>query len=115
MTFAVDGQRYFVALIRSFFHKNRLFKEMKIHSKDCLHIYEYTQKVYDIIKKGVYRMKRSELLKILKKNGCKLIGHGGNHDLYYSPITGKQFPVWRHNKDIPPGTIKAIFKQAGIQ
>jgi len=43
-------------------------------------------------------MKRSELLKILKKNGCKLIGHGGNHDLYYSPITGKQFPVWRHNK-----------------
>ena len=34
-------------------------------------------------------MKRSELLKILKKNGCKLIGHGGNHDLYYSPITGK--------------------------
>lgn len=37
-------------------------------------------------------MKRSELLKILKKNGCKLIGHGGNHDLYYSPITGKQLP-----------------------
>lgn len=59
-------------------------------------------------------MKRSELLKILKKNGCKLMQHGGNHDIYYSPITGKSFPVWRHNKDIPSGTIKAIFKQAGI-
>lgn len=95
--------------------KIALFKTMKINSKGVFYIYKCTHKVYNIIKKGGYRMKRSELLKILKKNGCKLIGHGGNHDLYYSPITGKQFPVWRHNKDIPSGTIKAIFKQAGIQ
>ena len=27
-------------------------------------------------------MKRSELLKILKKHGCKFIAHGGNHDIY---------------------------------
>lgn len=60
-------------------------------------------------------MKRSELLKILKKNGCKYIEHGANHDIFYSPKTGKKFPVWRHNKDIPPGTAKAIFKQAGIE
>lgn len=53
-------------------------------------------------------MKRSELVKILKKHGC-------NHDKFYSPLTGKTFPVWRHAKDIPPGTARAIFKQAGIE
>lgn len=60
-------------------------------------------------------MKRSELIKLLKKNGCKFIEHGGNHDKFFSPATGKTFPVWRHAKDIPLGTIKAIFKQAGIK
>lgn len=50
MTFAVDGQRDFVAAIRSFFHKNRpLFKnENKLIR--CFYIYKYTQKVYNIIK-----------------------------------------------------------------
>ena len=51
-------------------------------------------------------MKRSELVKILKKHGCKFIEHGGNHDKFYSPLTGKTFPVWRHAKDIPPGTAR---------
>ncbi len=60
-------------------------------------------------------MKRSELVKILTKHGCKFIEHGGNHDKFYSPLTGKTFPVWRHAKDIPPGTARAIFKQAGIE
>ena len=60
-------------------------------------------------------MKRSELLRILKRHGCKFIEHGGNHDKFYSPITQKSFPVWRHAKDIPSGTVKAIFKQAGIE
>ena len=67
-------------------------------------------------------MKRSELVKILKKHGCKFIEHGckfiehgGNHDKFDSPLTGKTFPVWRHAKDIPPGTARAIFKQAGIE
>lgn len=60
-------------------------------------------------------MKRSELLKILKKHGCKFVAHGGNHDTFYSPLTDKQFPVWRHAKDIPSGTVKAILKQAGIK
>ena len=60
-------------------------------------------------------MKRSELLKLLKKHGCKFVEHGGNHDIFYSPVTGKCFPVWRHAKDIAPGTAHAILKQAGIK
>ena len=74
----------------------------------------YIHIAYNIItRRG--NMKRSELVKILKKHGCKFVEHGGNHDKFYSPITQKSFPVWRHAKDIPPGTAKAIFKQAGIE
>lgn len=51
MTFAVDGQRDFVAAIRSFFHKNRPpFLKMKINSEGVFCIYKYTQEVYNIIK-----------------------------------------------------------------
>lgn len=50
MTFAVDGQRDFVAAIRSFFHKNRPLLKMKINSKGIFYIYKYTHKVYNIIK-----------------------------------------------------------------
>ena len=60
-------------------------------------------------------MKTSELLKILKAHGCILIGHGRNHDKYYSPITKQKFPVWRHAKEMAPSTVYEILKQAGIQ
>lgn len=47
-------------------------------------------------------MKTNELLKLLKKNGCSLIRHGSNHDIWYSSVTGKQFAVPRHKKEIKP-------------
>ncbi len=65
--------------------------------------------------KGSDDMKRSELLKLLKKHGCKLVRNGSRHDIFYSPITNQEFPVWRHGKDIPKGTATEIMKQAGIQ
>ena len=49
-------------------------------------------------------MKRSELIKTLKKHGCKLIRNGSRHDIFYSPISQIEVPVWRHAKDIPKGT-----------
>lgn len=61
-------------------------------------------------------MKFSELKKILKKNGCKMVREGANHEIWYSEITGKEFPVGRHNsKEVATGTQKAIFKQAGLE
>ena len=60
-------------------------------------------------------MKNGELTKILKKNNCMLIRHGSNHDIWYSPITNKQFAVPRHKDDIKTGTAKAILKSAGIE
>ena len=41
-------------------------------------------------------MKYSVLTKKLKKGGCQFTEHGTNHDVWYSPITGKEFQVPRH-------------------
>lgn len=60
-------------------------------------------------------MKNIELLKILKKNGCYLVRHGSNHDMWFSPITGQQFAVPRHKDEIKTGTAKSILKSAGIE
>lgn len=60
-------------------------------------------------------MKTTELLKILKKNGCYLIRHGSNHDIWFSPITNKQFAVPRHKDEIKTGTLKSILRDAGIE
>lgn len=60
-------------------------------------------------------MKQSELLKLFKKNGIKLFIHGNNHDIYYSPKTGKKFSVPRHAKEIATGTLNSIKKDAGIE
>lgn len=60
-------------------------------------------------------MKTSELLKILKAHGIVFAKHGRNHDLYYSPVTGKLFPVPRHKGDVKQGTCDSILKQAGIK
>lgn len=59
-------------------------------------------------------MKTQELLKLLKKNKCRLIRSGSRHDIWYSEITGKQFTVPRHKAEIPTGTLKNILKDAGL-
>ena len=60
-------------------------------------------------------MKTSELIKILKRNNCKLLSHGSSHDIWMSNITGAKFSLPRHkSKEIPIGTAKSILKDAGI-
>lgn len=61
-------------------------------------------------------MKVSELIKILKKHGCKLKRNGGRHNIWYSPITGNEFAVPRHEaKELKTGTANSILKDAGIK
>ena len=61
-------------------------------------------------------MKTTELLKKLLGAGCTLMRHGANHDIWYSPITGKRFPVPRHtSKEVASGTLKDIAKKSGIE
>lgn len=59
-------------------------------------------------------MKTSELLKLLSKNGCYLIRNGSRHDIWFSPITNKQFAVPRHKTELKIKTLKNIMKDAGI-
>ncbi len=43
-------------------------------------------------------MKRTDLLKVLSGLGCELVRHGGKHDFYTQPATGKSQPVPRHRE-----------------
>lgn len=60
-------------------------------------------------------MKTQELIKLLKKNKCKILRNGSRHDVWISSITGKQFTVPRHKAEIPKGTLENILKDAGIK
>ena len=60
-------------------------------------------------------MKTSELLKILKKNGCWFLRHGGNHDIWYSDKTQRQVKVPRHSGEMKTGTVHNILKEAGLR
>lgn len=60
-------------------------------------------------------MKYSELEKLLKKAGCYPEHEGGNHRIWYSPITGERFPVGHHKtQEVPKGTLKGILSAAGL-
>ena len=51
---------------------------------------------------------------ILKKNGCCFVRSGkGDHDIWYSPKTDKNFPV--DGKIKSRHTANAIMKQSGIK
>lgn len=65
---------------------------------------------------GGTSMKISELIKILKKNGCYKERSGGSHDIWYSPITKRLFQVPRHSsQEAGTGLTNAIMKQAGLK
>ena len=49
-------------------------------------------------------MKTSQFVQVLKASGCYLVRNGGNHDIWFSPITGIKVPVPRHgSKEVPKG------------
>lgn len=55
-------------------------------------------------------MKRKNLIKRLIDSGCVIVRHGGRHDLYKNPTTGKKQPVPRHN-EIDKNLAKHIIKE----
>jgi predicted RNA binding protein YcfA (HicA-like mRNA interferase family) len=58
-------------------------------------------------------MKRSELLKQLKKEGCVLLRNGSRHDIYTNPKTGQKQPAPRHS-EIDNTLVKHIKNYLGI-
>lgn len=60
-------------------------------------------------------MNYGELKRDLRKHGCFCLREGANHELWYSPITGKTFAVGRHNqKEVASGTLKSIRMDSGL-
>ncbi|MCP4578584.1 MAG: type II toxin-antitoxin system HicA family toxin [Deltaproteobacteria bacterium] len=55
-------------------------------------------------------MKRKELLRTIKSSGCVFVRHGGNHDWYRNPQSGKSQPIARHT-EIEDGLAKRIIKR----
>ncbi len=43
-------------------------------------------------------MKRRDLVAMLEEAGCALLRHGGKHDVYHNPSTGRSEPVPRHRE-----------------
>ncbi len=43
-------------------------------------------------------MKRRDLVKKLTKAGCELLRHGGKHDIYHNPSSGRSETVPRHRE-----------------
>lgn len=57
-----------------------------------------------------------KVCKLLEKNGWKLDHSSGSHRMYVHPTIKDKIPVPYHpGKDIPIGTLKQIFRRAGIK
>ncbi|MCL2078909.1 MAG: type II toxin-antitoxin system HicA family toxin [Oscillospiraceae bacterium] len=61
-------------------------------------------------------MKASELTRLVKKQGCKLLRHGSRHDVWINPKTGGTTEIPRHqSSDVPTGTADRILKDLGLK
>lgn len=58
-------------------------------------------------------MKSNQLLRLLKKHGCCKTREGkGSHEIWYSPITNKEYSVPNHgSKEVGTGLEKKIKKE----
>ena len=59
-------------------------------------------------------MKRKELMKHLKKQGCNIDREGGKYSIFINNSTGVEVPVTRH-KEIADFTVKKICKDLGVE
>ena len=55
-----------------------------------------------------------ELDRLLKSDGWKVKVVRGSHYQYIHPTKPGKVTVPNHNGDVPKGTLKSIFKQAGL-
>jgi len=60
----------------------------------------------------VIKTKRTDLIKLLERNGWYLKRNGGNHDLY---TNGKQTQAIPRHKEIKENLAKVIIKRAGLK
>ena len=58
----------------------------------------------------------AEVVRMLKKAGCKFEKQGTNHEWWVNPKTGERFQVPRHwSQEVDTKTLHSIKKSAGIK
>lgn len=59
--------------------------------------------------------RQGELKREFRQAGCRKESEGGNHEWWYSPITGEWFQMGRHdNEEVHKGMEMKLRKQAGV-
>ncbi len=58
-------------------------------------------------------MKDKDLLKLLKKNGWHIVRVNGSHHILQKGEHTTVVPI--HGKDVPPGLLNSILKEAGLK
>ena len=56
-----------------------------------------------------------EMIKLLKKNGFKIVSQNGSHVKLRNAETGKQVIVPYHSKEMKRGLEQAILKEVGLK
>ncbi|MDO8838958.1 MAG: type II toxin-antitoxin system HicA family toxin [Parvibaculum sp.] len=54
-----------------------------------------------------------KLIRMLKDDGWELVATRGDHHQFKHPVKKGRVTVPHPNKDIPAGTVRSIYKQAG--
>jgi predicted RNA binding protein YcfA (HicA-like mRNA interferase family) len=63
-----------------------------------------------------WAMKVGEVIRLLEQDGWQLAGQRGSHPQYRHPAKpGKVTVAGKSSTDVPPGTLRDIFKQAGLR
>lgn len=60
-------------------------------------------------------MNSRELVKLLRKDGWKLVRITGSHHHYKHPLKAGIVTVPHPKRDLPKGTVNSIFKMAGLK
>lgn len=60
-------------------------------------------------------MNSREMIKLIEKDGWKLVAVVGSHHQYKHPSKPGKVTIPHPKKDLAPKTIKSILKQAGLQ
>lgn len=61
-------------------------------------------------------MKVREVLKVLKRDGWRIVRQRGSHrQLLHPKKRGLVTIAGKPNEDLAPGTLRSIFKQAGLK
>jgi predicted RNA binding protein YcfA (HicA-like mRNA interferase family) len=59
-------------------------------------------------------MTAGEMVRVLKKEGCKLVRHGRNHDIWENPKTGALTEIPRHSSQDIGSLENKIKKDLGL-